>query len=197
MAAIVEPMSPPGQALGAAASPWCTPIPDARGIDLFAADPDLEPLVRLHCGEASAERLLPRLRRLGLLAGGWLDELAAEADRNPPVLHHRDRRGEDLQAVEKHPAYREMERIAFGELGLAAMSHRAALGRGEAVHPLEKYLLTYLFAQAEFGLLCPVSMTDSLARTLRRFSVTRRWSNASCPAWRRRTWTGCSKARCS
>ena len=25
------------------------------------------------------------------------------------------------------------------------------------------------FAQAEFGLLCPVSMTDSLARTLRRY----------------------------
>jgi alkylation response protein AidB-like acyl-CoA dehydrogenase len=35
--------------------------------------------------------------------------------------------------------------------------------------PIAKYLITYLFAQAEFGLLCPVSMTDSLTRTLRKF----------------------------
>jgi hypothetical protein len=32
-----------------------------------------------------------------------------------------------------------------------------------------KYALTYLLVQAEFGLCCPVSMTDSLARTLRRY----------------------------
>lgn len=35
--------------------------------------------------------------------------------------------------------------------------------------PLVKYLFTYLFVQAEFGLMCPVSMTDSLARTLKKF----------------------------
>jgi acyl-CoA dehydrogenase len=32
-----------------------------------------------------------------------------------------------------------------------------------------KYALTYLFVQAEFGLCCPLSMTDSLTRTLRKF----------------------------
>jgi acyl-CoA dehydrogenase len=36
--------------------------------------------------------------------------------------------------------------------------------------PLAKYLLTYLFVQAEFSLMCPVSMTDSLTRTLRKFA---------------------------
>jgi acyl-CoA dehydrogenase len=35
--------------------------------------------------------------------------------------------------------------------------------------PAAKYALTYLFVQAEFGLCCPVSMTDSLARTLKKF----------------------------
>src|SRR5690625_7475447 len=35
--------------------------------------------------------------------------------------------------------------------------------------PAAKYALSYLFVQAEFGLCCPVSMTDSLARTLRKF----------------------------
>ncbi|SPU52985.1 acyl-CoA dehydrogenase [Bordetella trematum] len=32
-----------------------------------------------------------------------------------------------------------------------------------------KYALSHLFVQAEFGLCCPVSMTDSLARTLKRY----------------------------
>ncbi|TMC09547.1 MAG: DNA alkylation response protein, partial [Chloroflexi bacterium] len=31
--------------------------------------------------------------------------------------------------------------------------------------------MTYLFAQTEFGVLCPVNMTDSLARVLRRFAA--------------------------
>ncbi|RAG12403.1 hypothetical protein DN579_31165, partial [Burkholderia multivorans] len=39
---------------------------------------------------------------------------------------------------------------------------------GLAAPPLVKYALTFLFVQAEFGLCCPVSMTDSLTRTLRR-----------------------------
>ena len=34
-----------------------------------------------------------------------------------------------------------------------------------------KYALSHLFVQAEFGLCCPVSMTDSLARTLRKFGA--------------------------
>jgi acyl-CoA dehydrogenase len=63
-----------------------------------------------------------------------------------------------------------MERIAFGELALAALSHRPALGWAESLSAASKYALTYLFAQSEFGLLCPVNMTDSLTRTIRRFA---------------------------
>ncbi len=146
------------------------PVPDSRGIDLFAADPDLEPLIRLHLDPKLAETLLPHLRRLGRLAGGELDELAHTADANQPRLVHRTRRGEDDQRLVKHPAYERMEEIAFGEFGLAAMSHRAGVfGWDAPLPPIAKYLTTYLFAQAEFGLLCPVSMTDSLTRTLRKF----------------------------
>ncbi len=63
-----------------------------------------------------------------------------------------------------------MERIAFGELALAALSHRPALGWEKPLSAASKYALTYLFAQSEFGLLCPVNMTDSLTRTIRRFA---------------------------
>ncbi len=86
------------------------------------------------------------------------------------MLEHRTRTGLDVQRIVKHPAYVEMERLALSEFGLGAMSHREeTLGWQGPMPALVKYVLTYLFVQAEFGLCCPVSMTDSLTRTLRRF----------------------------
>src|SRR5438094_2366018 len=50
------------------------------------------------------------------------------------------------------------------------MSHRdGVLGWPGRVPHVVKYALSYLFAQSEFGLLCPVNMTDSTARMLTRF----------------------------
>ena len=145
-------------------------VPDSRGLNLYRADPMLARLAALYLPADLHAHLAPHLDRLGALAGDHLDTLAGTADRNPPRLHHRTRRGEDLQSIEKHPAYLEMEALAFGEYGLAALSHRGGvLGWPTPMPPAAKYLLTYLFVQAEFGLMCPVSMTDSLTRTLRRF----------------------------
>jgi alkylation response protein AidB-like acyl-CoA dehydrogenase len=63
-----------------------------------------------------------------------------------------------------------MERLAFGEFALAAISHRTdVLGWSGQLPAIVKYALTFLFVQAEFGLCCPVSMTDSLTRTLKKF----------------------------
>ena len=145
-------------------------VPDSAGENLWRGDPAFARLLPLYLPQDLLAVLAPHLDRLGALAGGALDRLAATADRNPPVLRHRTRRGEDAEAIDYHPAYREMERLAFGEFGLAAMSHRAGVfGWPSPLPPAAKYAFTFLFAQAEFGLLCPVSMTDSLARTLRRF----------------------------
>ena len=113
----------------------------------------------------------PHFERLGGLVGDRLDDLAREADKTPPRLEPRDRQGEDRQRIVKAPAYREMERLALGDLALAAVSHRPALGWQRPLSAASKYALTYLFAQSEFGLLCPVNMTDSLTRTIRRFAA--------------------------
>jgi acyl-CoA dehydrogenase len=146
-------------------------VPDSRGLNLYRADTTLRRLLALYLPANLLAHLEPRLDRLGALAGGALNEFAATADHNPPVLRHRTRRGEDIETIDYHPAYREMERIAFAEYGLAAMSHRGGvLDWPEPMPPLVKYALTYLFVQAEFGLCCPVSMTDSLTRTLRKFA---------------------------
>jgi acyl-CoA dehydrogenase len=56
-----------------------------------------------------------------------LDTLAHTADQHPPTLEHRTRTGIDAQRIDKHPAYVELERVAFSEYGLAAMSHRGGV----------------------------------------------------------------------
>lgn len=145
-------------------------MPDSRGINLYRADPSFGPLLKHHLGDKLFSHLEPHLLRLGELAGGELDELASLADKHPPVLHPRTRRGEDVAFIERHPAYRKMEQVAFADYGLAAMSHRGGvLGWPEPLSPAAKYALSYLFVQSEFGLCCPLSMTDSLTRTLTRF----------------------------
>jgi acyl-CoA dehydrogenase len=148
------------------------PIPDRHGQNLFSTDTELHALLALYLPDDLRAHMQPHFERLGGLAGGLLDELAGTADRNPPTLKQRTRTGLDEQKVVKHPAYVEMERLALSEFGLAAVSHRDdTLGWQGKMPPLVKYVLTYLFVQAEFGLCCPVSMTDSLTRTLKKFGT--------------------------
>ncbi|HZQ72611.1 MAG TPA: acyl-CoA dehydrogenase family protein [Burkholderiales bacterium] len=150
--------------------PAAATVPDSRGINLFAADPSYGAFLSLYLPPELHAHLRTHLENLGALAGAELDALAITADRNPPQLHHRTRAGEDRQWIEKHPTYRRLEEVAFGEFGLAAMSHRAGvLGWPKPLPPAAKYALSYLYVQAEFGVCCPLSMTDSLARTLSRF----------------------------
>ncbi len=144
--------------------------PDCRGMNFFEIDRDFQALLELRMAPALLQHLRPHLLRLGEEAGGRLDELAETADRNPPVLRQRDRFGRDEPWIEYHPAYREMERIAFGQYGLHAMSHRGGvLDWPEPMPPLAKYAFQYLFVQAEFGLMCPVSVTDTSIHMLIKF----------------------------
>jgi alkylation response protein AidB-like acyl-CoA dehydrogenase len=138
-------------------------VPDSRGLNLFHADPSFRGLLELHLEGKLFVHLVPHMDALGTLAGGKLDELALEADKNPPELKE--------ASIEKNRSYQELEAFAFGTYGLAAMSHRGGvLGWPEPLPLVAKYALSYLFVQAEFGVFCPLSMTDSLTRTLRKFA---------------------------
>lgn len=146
------------------------PVPDRAGTNAYTDDPEFARLLPLYLPQDLVDHLQPHLHRLGELAAGELDQLAHSADLNPPTLAHRSRAGVDAQRILKHPDYVAMERLAFSEFGLAAMSHRAGvLGWDQPMPAAVKYALTYLFVQAEFGLCCPLSMTDSLTRTLRKY----------------------------
>jgi len=144
--------------------------PDAHGQNFFAIDRSFQDLLSLYMDPALLKQVRPHFERLGDLAGNRLDDLAMTADRNLPVLHARDRYGRDEDWIEYHPSYREMEKIAFEEFGMHAMSHRAGvLGLDTPAHPLVKYGITYLFVQAEFGLMCPVSVSDTSNFIIKRF----------------------------
>src|SRR5882757_8299168 len=145
--------------------------PDCAGENFYAIDRGLRDLLRIYLEPNDFRRLESHFDRLGALAGGRLDELARIADKHPPVLNARDRFGRDEDWIDYHSSYREMERIAFGDFQFHAMSHRAGtLGMDRPLPAVAKYALQYLFVQAEFGLMCPISVTDTSIHLIRKFA---------------------------
>ncbi|MCV7496967.1 acyl-CoA dehydrogenase family protein [Micrococcus luteus] len=133
------------------------------------SDPALVPLIERYVASEDREHLMPLVERLGEDLDARIADLGDQADKNPPVLHQYDRDGNRVDHIEQHESYRELQRIAYEQYGLSALSHRGLHGWEAAPPQLVKYILSYLFVQGEFGLACPVSMTDTAARTLKRF----------------------------
>jgi alkylation response protein AidB-like acyl-CoA dehydrogenase len=149
-------------------SDWVAP--DCSGQNFYDIDRGLRDLLAIYLPEDVRQTLNPHFARLGGLAGGRLDEIARIADQHPPVLHARDKFGVDEDWVEHHGAYREMEQIAFGDFQFHAMVHRAGvLGMDKPLPPVAKYAFQYLFVQGEFGLMCPISVTDTSIHLIRKF----------------------------
>jgi acyl-CoA dehydrogenase len=144
--------------------------PDTTGLNFYNADQSLQDLLHIHLPAELLQHIEPHLQRLGALAGDHLDTCARLADKHTPILHQRDRFGRDVQSIEYHPAYRELERTAFGEFGIHAMSHATGILGWPKTYPVSaKHAFTYLFNQAEFGLGCPINVTDGAAGLLSRF----------------------------
>lgn len=144
--------------------------PTTRGLNYFDIDGSVRALLPLYMEDSLLAHLTPHLSALGALAGDRLYDLSETAERRPPVLHPRDAYGRDEEWLEFHPAYREMEQIAFGQFGMHAMCNRSGvLGWSGPMPPIARYVFHYLFSQAEFGLLCPVNLTDSSSELVRRF----------------------------
>ncbi len=135
--------------------------------NFFLADPvlwtHLEP--RLRGGEA--KRLEGLLQEMGEVAAGELDALAHEANANPPTLKRYDRFGDRVDEVHHVPAYDRMREIAY-ESGLVWRGYAEA-SEGGVSRP-GQFALSYVFAQAEQGLYCPVCLTDGTALLTDRYA---------------------------
>src|SRR5713101_3598595 len=146
-------------------------MPDTRGINFYSADPDLSFLLREHLSGEDYERARGILAEMGAVASQKMDELAEVANRQGPVLVQYDKKGQRVDEVVFHPAYHELEHIAYQDFAIAACSHRdGALGWQSHVPQPVKFALGYLGMQAEAGVFCPISMTDAMARVLERYA---------------------------
>ncbi len=144
---------------------------ESAGSNFYEIDSAFRDLLRFYLAPDVRVSLEPQFARLGQLSGGRLDDLARVADQNPPVLEPRDRYGRDEDSIRYHPAYREMEQIAFGDFQFHAMSHRGGvLGLDVPMPAVAKYGFQYLFVQGEFGIMCPISVTDTSIHLIRRYA---------------------------
>jgi alkylation response protein AidB-like acyl-CoA dehydrogenase len=142
-------------------------IPDPPRVSFWQTSPHFRKLCRRKLDDAAWAWAEPQLARMGDRAALEVAPLAAIADRERPRLVTHDERGNRINRVDYHPAYRDMERIAYGS-GMLTMKYSAHQHSADA--PFVSFALGYLFAMAEMGLYCPLCMTDGVARVLTRFS---------------------------
>src|SRR3954451_15192445 len=182
-------------------------IPDSPDISYWDASPILRDICKRKLGVGQAlslsgqgqagELVLHRLREMGERAAFEVAPLAQIADRESPRLVTHNAKGNRINRVEYHPAYREMERIAYGS-GMITVNYSSwsadvsSAASGRPARSLEAspeqspggtpddggrdaraprtfgFALGYLFAMAEMGLYCPLCMTDGVVHVLTR-----------------------------
>lgn len=127
--------------------------------DLWAGDKALRHWVGVQGGGVHADHL----SRIGQAAGrDETFEKAHQANRHGPELRAFDRYGMRLNAVEFHPAYHDLMKLAVE----SQMPNFAWHNEGNAGH-VGQSALTYMFSQPEGGVLCPMAMTYSVPPSLR------------------------------
>ncbi|HEV7677580.1 MAG TPA: acyl-CoA dehydrogenase family protein [Candidatus Dormibacteraeota bacterium] len=149
--------------------PGARHIPLPADDDWYAPDEHLRWLVRRSVGEAIWPVAESALQDAGRLSPTVLEPLAAQADRHPPILHQFNARGERIDEIEFHPAYKEIERtvLGFGSVRMGYASGWRGL-QGRAPRPLVS-AVHYLFLQADQAITgCPIGMMDAGARALQR-----------------------------
>ncbi|MBI5369249.1 MAG: acyl-CoA dehydrogenase family protein [Planctomycetes bacterium] len=143
-------------------------LPEPFAASYWEADPTLRAWLARRLPAPTLDWARPALEAMGRAAAFEVAPRAAVADRLSPRLVSHDARGERLDFVEYHPAYREMEAVAYGG-GTIALKYEPET---PASHRRQRhavgFALGYLFGQAEMGLFCPVCMTDGVARVLER-----------------------------
>lgn len=137
--------------------------------NVIMQDPALLPLIERYMSAEDKQLLLPILQNLSADIIEELADLADVADKHPPLLEQFDRDGNRVDHIVYHESYRKLMQAGYEKYGISALSHKPIHGWENTPPHLVKYIVSYLFIQAEFGLGCPMSMTDAAARTLRKF----------------------------
>ena len=135
-------------------------------LDLFGTDTCLTQAVVPHLAQAELEHLGDFGRKIGSHS---VQELAEDANKNPPVLKSFDRFGHRLDEVAFHPAYHDLMDIGLSA-GIASRGWSG--GQGHLMHSA----LMYLNTAADVGVCCPMSMTYAGVSVLRRHPAGSPWT---------------------
>ena len=142
------------------------PTHDVLNMPPYLGDQDLwadDTALQFWVGQMGGASAVPHLSGAGHRAGR--EEVFTKADqanRFPPEAKPFDRYGMRVNQVEFHPAYHDLMAQAVSD-----MHHNYAWHHeGDNGH-LGQAALTYMFAQPEGGVLCPMSMTYSAIPALR------------------------------
>ena len=127
---------------------------DAFGSDL----PLREALAREGGGWAQAQ-----VQAYGLLTGGEMLALGAQANENKPKFKPVDRYGQRIDEVEFHPAYHRLMELGIAH-GVSGFAWRHGDTPGAHV---ARAALMYLHYQADQGTSCPLTMTYACVPTLK------------------------------
>ena len=138
-------------------------IPRARFDNLLHSDPLAEAFWPHLLGKESWEAVRGHFAAMGE-AGARATPLSALADQQGPRLVTHNAAGERVDEIVYHPAYRELEALAYGGGIVAAKYDPEFLGRG--IRHQVGFGAGYYFAQSDIGLYCPVCMTDGVGRVL-------------------------------
>jgi alkylation response protein AidB-like acyl-CoA dehydrogenase len=144
-------------------------IPPTDRTDWYQPDEHLRWLARRAVGEKLWPTAEAALQELGTLVPQTIEPLARTADRNPPVLRSYDARGQRIDEIEFHPAYRELEAtvLRFGAVHAAYATGWRGLS-GRAPRTLITAMLYLLLESDQAVTGCPVGMMDAAARCLER-----------------------------
>jgi putative acyl-CoA dehydrogenase len=150
---------------------WSTHEVTNQPPSLIDWDPAAYPAVLEGLRREGAGWYESELHRLGLLAGdGHNQQLASDADRNPPRLLTHDRFGQRIDEVAYHPAYHRLMETAI-DAGLAGAPWAddfepagAAPGSGHVARAAG----FFTWSHTELGHGCPLSMTYAIVPALRR-----------------------------
>ena len=124
-------------------------IPAADASDWYLPDEHLRWLTCRTVGESLWAVADGALRELGLLVPAVIEPLARAADRHPPVLRSYNGRGERIDEIEFHPAYKELESTV---LGFGAVRAAYSPGwRGLEARAPRSLVTAMLYLLLEFG----------------------------------------------
>jgi len=123
---------------------------------------DDDVVLREAVARAGATWVAPRARAMGeLVASERMRTLAWQANRYGPELRSHDRFGHRIDAVDYHPAYHELMRLALGA-GVHSLAWTA-----KSAGFVGRAALFYLWNQGENGVACPVTMTCASVQVVR------------------------------